>query len=162
VELLDKLPLGTDDLQVPPGGMTVAHIRCVCARARAPVRMCCALCCAVTDGRAQHALRGAPLPLHALLVHHTPRCAHRTGRPLHVDLFHLGLFLLLTMVGPGAHVRCQGRARRASSAWQHLQHALHTRSALPHRPVPCCPLLLHTGRLCRAAHVLAGLHVWQH
>lgn len=28
VDLLDKLPLGTDDLHVPAEGMTVPHIRC--------------------------------------------------------------------------------------------------------------------------------------
>lgn len=28
VDLLDKLPLGTADLQVPAEGMTVPHIRC--------------------------------------------------------------------------------------------------------------------------------------
>lgn len=53
VDLLDKQPLGTNSLQVPPGGMTVPHIRCAW---RLAVRTWLTAALAVTAGDACHIL----------------------------------------------------------------------------------------------------------
>jgi hypothetical protein len=83
VDLLDKLPLGTPNLEVPAGGMTVPHIRWAVER-----WSCLCHAAAVSTCVTRPCWPAAVLPRRIL----------RTGEPIHVDLFHLGLFLLLTMV----------------------------------------------------------------
>lgn len=51
VDLLDKQPLGTNDLQVPPGGMKVPHIRCAW---RLAVQTCLTAALAATADDACH------------------------------------------------------------------------------------------------------------